>query len=105
MGKPRARFRLELRTGFFKTETYTVELTEDALVFTRDTVGAGRDEFAVPCGEVRSIAVSGGSPAELEIRTAEEMYIGTWQENASREELETVIDTLKEVFGKRFICV
>jgi len=96
-------FQLVLRTGFFKKERYDVMLAEDALDFVACSDETGRTGFAVPYDEIRLITVYGTSPAEIEIRTAEKAYIGTWPPETGPEKREAVVAQLKRSVGNRLI--
>jgi hypothetical protein len=64
-----APFNINLRTGFFKTEPYSVSVSREALTFTRAGGIEGAEQFMIDYRDVQSVVILGGFPAELEIRT------------------------------------
>ncbi len=93
------RFNLSLRTGFFKTELYTVAVSREALVFTPACKAGEASQFKIDCSDVDSVVVFSTPPAELEIRTAKEVFTGTFKSRADAAEAAAA---LRAVFGKRF---
>lgn len=93
-------FKLNLKTGFFKSEPYIVKVTDEALTFVRIRGKMRESKKIIPCAEVKSIAILGRSSAELDVRTEKEVFIGTLQEPV---DLIAISETLATVFGKKFL--
>lgn len=102
MGDTLIHFKLNLKTGFFKSEPYIVTVTDEALTFVRNRGKTRKSKNIIPCGDVKSIAIFGRSPAELEVRTEKEVFIGALQEPV---DLVAVSEVLQAVFGIRFLQV
>lgn len=95
-------FKLNLKTGFFKSEPYIATVTGAALTLVRNQEQTGESKNIIPCGEVQSIVIFRRSPAELEVKTEKEVFIGTLQEPV---DLVAVAEVLRKVFGARFLQV
>ncbi|MEW6573771.1 MAG: hypothetical protein AB1374_09085 [Bacillota bacterium] len=95
-----APFNINLRTGFFKTEPYTVSVSREALTFTRAGGIEGAEQFMISCRDVQSVVILGSFPAELEIRTEKGVFTGTFQKPA---DMDAAAAALRAVFGKRFL--
>lgn len=99
MGDALIHFKLNLKTGFFKSEPYILTITDESLTFVQSRKKSRNVINIIPCANVKSIAIFAGSPMELEIRTEKEAFIGTLQEPV---DLYGVIASLEAVFGKKF---
>jgi hypothetical protein len=62
----------------------------------------GKVKISFLAGDVKSIAIFGRSPVELEVRTEKEVFIGTLQEPV---DVVVVSEVLQAVFGIRFLQV
>lgn len=60
----------------------------------------GAEQFVISCRDVQSVIILGSFPAELEIRTAKEVFTGTFQKPA---DMNAAAAALRAVFGKRFL--
>ena len=99
MQEARARFGLKLRTGFFRTELYTVEVTGTELRFIPSGRERGGRGFSFPVGGIRMAVLLPGRPPELEIRTESEMLTGSFTDPT---ELPAATAALHVVLGARF---
>ncbi len=102
MGDAPIHFKLNLKTGFFKSEPYIVTVTDEALTFVRNRGKTRKSKNIIPCGDVKSIAIFGRSPIELEVRTEKEVFIGILQEPV---DVAVVSEVLQAMFGIRFLQV
>lgn len=91
--------RVDLRTGFFKSEPYLLEMAGEKLILSHAGGQNGKNPIAIPCADIVSIVVDERFPAEIEIKTKKEVFVGIVREPDS---LREAVITLKAVFGSRF---
>jgi len=98
------RFAVSLRTGFFKTERYALVVLSDALAFVKESGDGGEKEqrALIPYSEIKSVTVCSCHPAEIEVRTFSETYVGTFLE---AKEAEAAAAVLRFLLGGRFTAV
>ncbi|MCR4437327.1 MAG: hypothetical protein NUV41_16145 [Eubacteriales bacterium] len=99
MGDAPLHFKLNMKTGFFKSEPYIVTVTDEAITFVRNRRKTRESKKIISCADVKSIAIFERSPAELEVRTEKEVLIGILQEPVDAAK---VSEVLQAMFGMRF---
>lgn len=96
-----ARVNIRLKTGFFRTEAYILQVSPEYL----QLIPASRDaekEVTIDYTDIRAITISSGDPVEIEIRANRAIWIGTFPKMADIREINQVF---AKVLGKKFLSI
>jgi hypothetical protein len=99
MGDIYLKYRLKLKTGFFRSEVYTLMINVDLIKLVSEH---GKDEEVVHINftKIKTISISKGFSEEIEIRTDNDMYVGTF---CKSEDISEAVKFFNIILGKRFI--
>lgn len=99
MEKTCASINMNLKTGFFRTEPYVLQVFGESLKL----IPASSDktkEMVIDCLDIKGVTVSTGVSAEVEIRTNQTTLIGAFPKKVNISE---ITGAFKMILGKRFI--
>lgn len=99
MDKMCASINMNLKTGFFRTEPYVLQVFRESLKL----IPASNDkinEIVIACMDVKGVTISTGVSGEVEIRTNQATWIGAFPKMVDVSE---IIGAFKMVLGKRFL--
>ncbi len=97
MGDNYLQHTLNLNTGFFKKEAYILQLTEGFIKFI--PVDNDSKNIIIKSAEIKSVSISRGVPVEIEFRTENNRYIGTFPKT---EDISDIIVLYKKFLGEKF---
>ena len=100
MGEKKLQHKLNLKTGFFKTEAYMFLLVGD-LIKLIPASNNNKDIIMIKSADIKSVSVSRGVPVEIEFRTEKNKYLGTFPRT---EDISDIIILYKEFLGEKFYC-
>ncbi len=93
-------YAVKIRTGFFETARCELSVSEKTIKLSSDQLD--HNEVMIHEEEMLSLFITGkpGACPELEIRTAETMYIGTFEDETV---VRDVITELSKAFSKKLL--
>lgn len=91
---------LRLRTGFFETTSYWMEVGKNQIVLLPLSPGGGKEEIVIPGEAIAAVTVLEKKNPEIEIQTNEGFFSGTL---APETDLAMLFDLLKSKLNKKVI--
>ena len=92
-------FNINLKTGFFKTESYILSIEQESLKLIPANKNRTQDGVVIQYSDIKTVNVSSGMPVEMEIITENKTYIGAFERS---KDISGVINNFKNVLGKSF---
>lgn len=99
MDKMFASIHINLKTGFFRTEPYILQVFRESLKLTHVSSDQIK-EISIDCMDIKGVTVSTGVSAEVEIRTNQTTWIGAFPKMV---DISEITGAFKLVLGKRFL--
>lgn len=99
MGDIYLEYKLNLKTGFFRSEEYTLMINREAVKLIPENRKVDC-EILLRFANIMSINILAGEPEEIEIRTDNDMYVGTF---CKAEDISEAVKLFKMILGKRFV--
>ena len=99
MDKMCASINMNLKTGFFRTDPYVLHVFGESLKL----IPAHCDntkEIVIDCMDIKGVIISTGESAEVEIRTKQITWIGSFPKMVDESE---IVGAFKKVLGDRFL--
>jgi len=95
------RVNINLKTGFFKSEAYVLQVCGDFFKL----MPACSEEvkgIVIEYKNIKTITVSSGEPVEIEIRAGEDIWVGTFPKIT---DISEIIKFFSMVLGEKFIYI
>ena len=93
--------KINLKTGFFRTEAYVLQVFGEYLELIPISSDAVK-EITIDFTNIKAITISSGEPIEIEIRANQATWIGTFPKMV---DLGEIIKVFRMVLGKKFIYI
>jgi hypothetical protein len=97
MNKNYSSFRIKLKTGFFKKESYFLVLGEQDIILRGESKRSSED-FKINKSVLQSVTISGEKPLDIEIITESDIFTGEFM---SEKELADAAVKLKLFYGRK----
>jgi hypothetical protein len=91
---------LRLRTGFYETTSYWMEVTKNRIALSPLPTGGGKEEIVIPGEIITAISVLEKKNPEIEIQTKEGIFSGTLSQET---DLDKLFDLMKKELNKKVI--
>jgi len=94
------RQKLNLKTGFFKKEKYILTIDNHTLKIISTTQG-NKKIIEIKTKDIKTISISKQTPCEIEIRTFNTVYLGTFP---IEDDISGLLIFLQTLLDERLIC-
>ncbi len=101
MDETHVKVNLKIKTGFFKTEPAVLLLQQQSMKLI-SVNNVTIPEEVIDYSSIKTICITDGNPAELEIRTDKAAIIGTFSKSA---DIGEIVKILKKIFDIRFLYI
>lgn len=99
MGDIYLKYRLNLKTGFFRSEVYSLMINVDSIKLVPEH-GKVEEVISISFTKIKTISISEGFSKEIEIRTDNDMYVGTF---CKSEDISEAVELFNMILGKKFV--